>query len=303
MNITVNQLRIFVMVAKEGSVTRASEKLFMTQPAVSIQVKKLEEQLGENLFELHGRKLSLTNYGAIILESAKSIMNEFEEIEDKTLAYKGVLSGKLTISVVSTGKYVMPFYLEKFLADHPGIQLTMDVTNRQNVVEHLRKNDVDFALVSVLPPELELEEVQLIDNELVLVGNTSAAATQEKLTTKGLSKLPLIYREEGSATRVAMEQFLKDNKIIPQKMIQLTSNEAIKQALLAGLGYSIMPVIGIKGELIKGSLKIIDLPGLPLMTKWRLVYLKHKRLSTTAIKYLEYLEKDKKTVAKLFDVR
>lgn len=301
MNITVNQLRIFVKVAQENSVTRAAEKLFMTQPAVSIQLKKLEEQLGENLFELHGRQIMLTVYGEMILESASNIMNEIKEIENKTLAYQGVLSGKISISVVSTGKYIMPYYLEQFLSDHPGIQLTMDVTNREQVVEHLKKNDVDFALVSVLPDEMELEEVQLIDNELVLVGSRNSKVG-DQIDAKSLAELPLIYREEGSATRAAMEQFLKDKKIVPQKMMQLTSNEAVKQALLAGLGYSIMPVIGIKGELMRGSLKVLKMGGLPLMTKWRLVYLKHKRLSTTAVKYLQYLEKEKAKIAKLFEV-
>lgn len=303
MNITINQLRIFVKVAEEGSVTRASEKLFMTQPAVSIQLKKLEEQLGENLFELHARKLMITSYGEMILESATKVMEEIGEIENKTLAYKGILSGKLSISVVSTGKYVMPYYLESFLSEHPGIQLTMDVTNRQSVVDHLKRNDVDFALVSVLPEELDVEEVQLIDNELVLVGSRTSTVHNQKIDAKTLATMPLIYREEGSATRSAMEQFLKEKEIVPQKMIQLTSNEAVKQALLAGLGFSIMPVIGIKGELMRGSLRIIDMKGLPLMTKWRLVYLKHKRLSTTALKYLQHLEDQKKNIAKLFDVR
>ena len=159
MNYTLNQLQIFLKVVQTQSVTKASEELHLTQPAVSIQLKNFQDQFDIPLTEVVGRKIYITDFGREISEAAENILNQVYAINYKTLAYKGQLTGRLKISVVSTGKYVMPFFLASFLTENPGIDLLMDVTNKNKVVESLEKNEVDFALVSILPTTLNIEKL------------------------------------------------------------------------------------------------------------------------------------------------
>ena len=302
MNITFNQLKIFEKVAELKSVTKASEALFLTQPAVSIQLKKLEEQFDIPLFELVGRQIYITPFGENVLQSAQTILRETDQLKYKTLQHKGILSGKLKISIVSTAKYIMPYLISDFMNKYSGIELSMDVTNRSSVIEHLKNNEVDFALISVMPVEVELEEFQLMDNELYLVGKTNPFPQQLELKKAQLENLPFIFREKGSATRMAMTKFLKDQEIEVHKSLQLTSNEAVKQALMAGLGYSVMPKIGISNALTTSKLVVIPYPGLPIKTKWRLVWLKNKKLSLTAQRLLTELKQNKEQIlAKQFN--
>ncbi|MGB5318660.1 LysR substrate-binding domain-containing protein, partial [Eudoraea sp.] len=206
------------------------------------------------------------------------------------------LVGRLKIAVVSTGKYVMPYFLSNFMKLHNGINLTMDVTNKASVIESLEKNEVDFALVSVLPKKLKIETVQLMENRLFLVGKKKAVKKVFKSKKQFFEEIPLIYREVGSATRNAMEAFINKNKIPIYKKIELKSNEAVKQAVLAGLGYSILPLIGIKNELKNGDLEIIMVKGLPLKTFWNLIWLKSKNLSPAASSYLQFLKEEKELI-------
>ena len=169
----------------------------------------------------------------------------------------------------------------------------MDVTNKMQVVRSLEKNEVDFALVSVIPKNLKLKRVELMKNKLFLVGDTLKELPKNISKRKIFEEYPLIYREEGSATRNAMENFMIKNKFSTQKKIELTSNEALKQAVTAGLGYSIMPLIGIKNSLKNKELKIIPVKGLPIETHWNLVWLEAKKLSPTALAFLDFIEKEK----------
>lgn len=175
----------------------------------------------------------------------------------------------------------------------------MDVTNKSKVIRSLLQNEIDFALVSMLPDNIQVEKFDLIDNELYLVGNKDTKPSKEM--EKQIENLPFIFREEGSSTRQVMEKFIAKHKIKIKKKIELTSNEAVKQAIIAGLGYSIMPLIGIRNEIENSILKIIPIKGLPVQTTWRLIWLKEKRLSPIAESYLNYLGKEKKNIiAKLF---
>jgi DNA-binding transcriptional LysR family regulator len=249
MSYTLNQLQIFLKIVKTQSVTKASEELYLTQPAVSIQLKNFQDQFDIPLTEVVGRKIYITDFGREIAEAAENILNQVYAINYKTLAYKGQLTGRLKISVVSTGKYVMPFFLADFMKEHQGIELLMDVTNKNKVVESLENNEVDFALVSILPTTLNIEKLDLLQNKLFLVGNTTTKFKKSANTNDIFKDLPLIFREKGSGTRQTMETFIERNNISVLKKMELTSNEAVKQALLAGLGYSIMPLIGIRNEL------------------------------------------------------
>ncbi|MEO6288229.1 MAG: LysR family transcriptional regulator [Dyadobacter sp.] len=290
MHYTLNQLRIFVAVVKAQSVTKASEELHLSQPAVSIQLKNFEAQFDIPLTEVIGRKIYITDFGYEIAAAAESIIEQVHAINYKTLAYKGQLTGKLKISVVSTGKYVMPFFLSEFLVQHAGIELLMDVTNKNRVLESLESNDVDFALVSILPTTINIEWLDLLPNRLYLIGKAGQKVTGSGDVNELFKDLPLIFREKGSGTRLVMERFIAERNISVLKKMELTSNEAVKQAILAGLGYSIMPLIGIKNELNNHELEIIEVPGLPVKTTWSLIWLKEKKHSHASSSFLEWMK-------------
>lgn len=297
MNYTLHQLQIFLEIVDKKSITKAAEALYLTQPAVSIQLKKFQDQFPLPLTEVIGRKLYITPFGEEIALAAKRILDEVAVIDYKTQQYQGKLAGKLSISVVSTGKYVMPYYLSGFVNAHPGIDFTMDVTNKLKVVHDLEENRVDFALVSVLPDHLDLEALPLLKNSLYLVGGSEREALRQGKVENIFTEEPLLYREPGSATRNAMETFIQNNSFPVSKKIELTSNEALKQAVIAGLGYSIMPLIGIRNAISIGDITIVPFKGLPMHTQWNLVWLKRKKLSEVAKAFVNHLENEKDMVA------
>lgn len=190
----------------------------------------------------------------------------------------------------------MPYFLADFMRQHRGVDLVMDVTNKTWVVESLEQNAVDFALVSVIPEQLQLQRVELMQNKLYLVGSARNQWPTNTPRQKIFEEYPLLYREQGSATRAAMEAFIQKKKLPTYKKMTLTSNEALKQAVIAGLGYSIMPLIGIKNELKNGSLQIIPFSGLPLVSHWNLIWLKAKKLTPVAEAFLEYINQEKDTI-------
>lgn len=296
MNYTLHQLQVFLKVTQFKSVTKAAEELHLTQPAVSIQLKNLQDQFDIPLTEVVGRKLFVTDFGMQIAEAAENILNEVNAINYKTLAHKGQLSGRLKISIVSTGKYIMPFFLTQFLKEHEGVELILDVTNKSKVIESLELNSVDFSLVSVLPEQLKVDAIPLMENRLYLVGNTDRRFNKKPYNYQILNELPLIYREEGSGTRNVMEKFIKSNNLPVRKTMELTSNEAVKQAVIAGLGYSIMPLIGIKDELKNGSLQIIPVKHFPITSDWNLISLKGKNFSPIAKAFKTYIADKKEEI-------
>lgn len=298
MNYTFNQLRIFLKVCQAQSVTKAAEELHLTQPAVSIQLKNLQDQFEIPLTEIVGRKIFITDFGKEIAEAAENILNHVHAINYKTLAHKGKLAGRLKISVVSTGKYVMPFFLTEFLKQHEGVELMLDVTNKLKVLDSLEKNEVDFSLVSVLPEKLQIEKAELMQNKLFVVSNTQQKFKNKFYYKSIFETLPLIYREQGSGTRQTMEKFIQRNSLPVRKTMELTSNEAVKQAVIAGLGCSIMPLIGIKNELHNGELQIIPVKGFPIKSVWNLIWLKGKKHSPVALEYLNYVKKEKENIVR-----
>jgi len=297
MKYTLHQLEIFRKVAEVKSVTKASEQLFLTQPAVSIQLKNFQDQFNRPLFEVVGRKLYITEFGEEISETAFKILEQVAAISYKSALFDGKLAGKLKISIVSTAKYVMPYFLSDFIKLNEMIDLTMDVTNKMAVIRSLENNECDFALVSTIPKKLNIARIELMKNELYFIANKEYIPA-EKSVFQELNKSLFIFREQGSATRLAMERYLTKHKIIVHKKMELTSNEAVKQAVIAGLGISIMPVIGIKNELQKGDLQIIKIKDLPIQTNWNLIWLKSKNLSAVAKAFKQHIEKNKESIIK-----
>jgi DNA-binding transcriptional LysR family regulator len=298
MHYTLHQLEIFRTVAELQSVTKASEQLFLTQPAVSIQLKNFQAQFNLPLFEIVGRKLYITEFGEEISETAFKILEQVENIKFKSAIFEGKIAGKLNISLVSTAKYTMPYFLSDFIKKNEMVSLTMDVTNKMAVLRSLENNECDFAMVSTIPKKLNIERIELMKNKLYFVANRNFNPSKKKVLLKDLNTSLFIFREPGSATRLAMEQYLVKHKIAIEKEMELTSNEAVKQAIIAGLGISIMPIIGIKNELQNGDLQIIEMIGFPLETNWNLIWLKSKNLSLVAKSFKKHLEENKENIIK-----
>jgi DNA-binding transcriptional LysR family regulator len=296
MQYTFHQLKIFTRIAQLGSITKAAEELHLSQPALSIQLRNFQDQFDIPLTEIVGKKLYLTNFGQEILAYAERILDQAGAMDDVVQSYKGQLTGKLKIAVVSTGKYVMPYLLTDFLNAHPAITLELDVTNKEKVIESLEHNSIDFALVSLVPGHLKTESIPIVKNTMHLIGAYQSKKSQEELIINELQQLPWIFREQGSGTRQMMERFLSQRHITVQKMLELTSNEAVKQAIMANLGYSIMPLIGIKNELKNKQLMIVPVKGLPIHTTWRIIWLKGKKHSPVVKALLGYIKDNKKKI-------
>ena len=296
MNYTLNQLQIFWKISQTKSITKAAEELNLTQPAVSIQLRNFQNQFDIPLTEVIGRQLYVTEFGKEIAQVAEQILNQVEEINFKTAAFKGQISGRLKLSVVSTGKYVMPYFLTDFLKLYPGVELTLDVTNKTKVIENIANNDVDFSMVSVLPEHLNIDNLELMQNKLFLLTGKSTNFSEKEYDISILNDIPIIYREPGSGTRFTMERYFENHGILLNKKMELTSNEAVKQAIIAGLGSSVMPLIGIKSELMSGDLKIIPIKGFPIISNWQLIWQKNKGFSPVAKAFLAYLQQEKENI-------
>ncbi len=275
--------------------TRAAEAMQLTQPAVSLLMKQLQEEVGAPLVDLVQKRIYLTSFGLDFQETARRILDEARGFEERTAEKKGLLSGTLRISAVSTGKYIAPYLLAEFLRLHPHLDLALDVTNRAKVLEDLAANRADLALISVLPEKAALESLPLMENELVCVAQRplSAPLPADSLYPLGvLEDVPVLFREEGSATRTAMERMLSAHQIEPKKRLVLSTNEAVKQAVMAGLGVSIVPLIGMRSALREEKAVVVPIRGLPLRSTWHIVWPSGKVLSPAAQAFVQALRTD-----------
>lgn len=300
MNYTLHQLNVFIAIVDHESITKAANFLNLSQPAVSIQFKNFQDQFTLPLTEVIGKKVYITDFGHEIAKAARNILFEVEEINYKIQQFNGLLSGKIKISIVNTGKYVMPYFISNFFIKNQGLDLYLDTNNKKLVVESLKENQTDFALLTILPPNLDVEVIELLPNYSFLVCNNEVWNQFDQNLIKILDEYPFLLREEGSATRFISENFLQKHKIKPFKRIEFTSNEALKQAILAGMGVSILPLVGMKDQISDGSLKIIPVDGLPRITTWKLVWLKRKSLSPAARAFVTYLSEEKLNIQKKY---
>ena len=215
MNYTLHQLKVFLKIVEFQSITRASDALHLTQPAVSIQLKRLQDQFEIPLTEVIGRQLYVTDFGQKIAQVSKNILKEADAIKTTIDQYNGLLTGKINVSVVSTGKYIIPYFLQGFMETYPGVEMTVDVSNRDKVIESLSNNESDFALVSLLPETIPIKRIDLMANRLFMVGSSKLSV--KNVTPESLKNETLIFREKGSATRKAMEAFLDEHNIKSNK--------------------------------------------------------------------------------------
>jgi DNA-binding transcriptional LysR family regulator len=296
MNYTLHQLEIFKKLTELKSVTKVSEALYLSQPAISIQLKKFQDQFSQPLFEVVGRQVFITDFGDDIGIAASRILEEVQQINYKSSQFEGKIAGKLKIAIVSTAKYTMPYFLTGFIKENDAVELTMDVTNKSNVLKSIENNEVDFAMVSTIPANMNIERIELMKNKLFLVAPSSFKKPNKNLSKKEIEKLSFIYRENGSATRIAMQNYIAEQRIHVSKKMELTSNEAVKQAVIAGLGVSIMPLIGIKNSLQSFDLQIIPAKGLPIESNWNLIWLKSKKLNNVSQAFVDYINLNKNDI-------
>jgi DNA-binding transcriptional LysR family regulator len=291
MNITFRQLRVFVEVAQQGSMVRAAASLHLTPPAVSMQVKEIETQIGLPLFDREGRKVTLSTAGEYFLVHARRLLASLKEAEDAVARLKRVDVGLLTIGMVSTAKYFVPQLLARFHEGHPGVELRLRVAgNREQLVDLLRTREVDLSIMGRPPKGLATRAEAFAGHPLVFVcpaGHPLLAAGP--LPVGALADYPFIVREAGSGTRAAMEQFFAEHHFEPRITMDMSSNETIKQAVIAGMGISFLSLHTVGLEVRNGLIGLLDVDGTPVMRNWQVVRLQSKLLSPAAEAFRTYI--------------
>jgi LysR family transcriptional regulator, low CO2-responsive transcriptional regulator len=290
MHVTLRQLDVFEAVARLLSYTRAAEELHLSQPAVSMQIRQLEDAVGLALFEKLGKRIQLTEAGQELFRYSQAINQQLREAEEVMQSLKGLSRGRLKVAVASTVNYYAPRLLAGFNRRYPGMSLHLDVTNRENLVRLLEANETDLVLMGQPPEDIDLESEPFMDNPLVVI-----APPEHPLV--GVGSIPLgrlvaetfVMRELGSGTRIAMERFFEERGLKLKRGMEMTLNEAIKQAVRAGLGLSVVSMHTIDLELETGRLRVLDVEDFPIVRKWHMVCRKGKRLSPLAEAFRQYV--------------
>ncbi len=283
MNVTFRQLRLLEAVARNSSFTRASEELHLTQPAVSTQIKQLEEEVGMPLFEQMGKKIYLTEAGKEVYAFSRNIAQQFRDIESVLDDMKGVKRGTLALTVTSTGKYFAPYLLAEFLKHHPGAQVHLEVTNREEMVTQLQDNIPDMAIMGTPPDNIDLTAQAFMQNPLVITARPDHPLAQiSRIPLSRLAEETFILRERGSGTRNAVERFFHERGVKLNTSMEMSRNEAIKHAVMAGLGLGIVSLHTLEFELALNRIAILSVEGFPIMKEWYLVHRSGKRMSPIA---------------------
>ncbi|HIJ22145.1 MAG: LysR family transcriptional regulator [Gammaproteobacteria bacterium] len=291
LNITFRQLRVFEAVARHSSFTRAAEELHLTQPAVSMQIKQLEENLGIALFEHLGKKIFLTDAGNEFYHTSRIIGRQLSDSEEYIENLKGMRQGHLNILVASTANYFATNLLATFIERHPEITFSLDVTNRQHLLQSLSSNEPDLVIMGQPPEKLDVVAEAFMENPLVVVvGNHHHLFLNHKpLTPEQIQHERFVVREQGSGTRTAMERFFEERNLHLETPMEFGSNETIKQAVQAGLGLALVSIHTIQLELKAGVLRVLEVDDLPIRRQWHLVYRKGKRLSPVADSFRQFV--------------
>ena len=283
LKLTLRQLEILEAVDRCGSFSRASAELHLSQPAVSMQIKQLESALGLPLFEHQGRRIHLTEAGRETLRAGHAIGRELANLEQTLADLQGLKGGTLTISAASTASVFAARLMALFRALHPDVHLSLNVVNRETLLRHLTGDTVDLALMGQPPEDLGLSARPFMDNPLVVIAATThPLADVSEIPLKRLLEEPLVGREQGSGTRVALENFLAERGLSFEAAMEMNKNEAIKQAVEAGLGLGVVSLHTVQAELASGQLCTLDVQGFPLKRQWYLVQREGKRLSPAA---------------------
>lgn len=289
-HVTLRQLQIFESIVRLGSFTRAAEELYLTQPTVSMQIKKLESSIGLPLFEHINKKVFLTHAGKILDVHTRDVLDSFNNIEMEIADLKGMKTGLLRLAVVTTAKYFAPRALGLFCERYPGVDVSLKVTNRERLIERMANNQDDLYIMGRPPKSKDVIFEPYLANPLVVIApRNHALAGKSNISPQQLVDHPFIMREAGSGTRMATENFFAEHNIKLKIRMELGSNEAIKHAIDAGLGISVLSrhTLALEGE--NGRLTVLDVNGFPLSWQWHVGYSKGKRLSVVVKTFLDFL--------------
>lgn len=290
MHLTFRQLQVFEAVARHLSFRRAADELHLSQPAVSMQIKQLEENVGLPLFDKLGKKVYLTEAGKEMYHYSRSIDYLLKDAESVMEGLKGAKQGKLTISAASTADYFVPRLLGVFNQRFPDVAVSLDVSNREVLLKQLTENDVDLVVMGQPPAGMELEAGSFMDNPLVIIAPPDHPLTQERnIPINRLESETFLVREQGSGTRGATERFFQEHGVKLNTGMEISSNEAIKQSVQAGLGLGLISQDTLEMELELGKIAILDVIDFPIRRKWYVIHRKGKRLSTVAEAFKSFL--------------
>lgn len=287
---TLRQLQVFEVIFRLGSFTRAAEELFLTQPTVSMQIKKLSEAIGLPLFEHVGRRVEPTETGVELYEACRRMFESLSNFEMKVADMKGLKRGRLRLAVITTAKYMAPEMLGDFSKLYPGIELALKVTNRDSIIERMHSNVDDLYIMGQVPEgEIEVQSYPFAPNPLVMLAPREHPLVGKKnISLEEIAEEPFIVREPGSGMRDATFRAFDAKGLRPRVRMELGSNEAIKHAIVGGLGLSVMSLHTILLEGIDGPVAILDVEGFPIMRHWYMVYPKGKELSLVARTFLDF---------------
>ena len=287
---TFRQLEVFEAIARHGSFTRAAEELFLTQPTVSMQIKKLTDAVGLPLFEHVGKQIYLTDAGRELQSTCRDIFDRLNHFEMNVADMKGLKQGKMRLAVVTTAKYFAPRLLGSLCQQYPGIDVSLKVSNRETLLERLKDNRDDLYILGQPPEGLDVVYEPFLDNPLVVLAPvTHSLARQKKITLERLAQEPFIMREPGSGTRIALEKLLHQHQLKIKVRMELGSNEAIKQAIVGGLGISVLSHHSLVLGVPSGQLTILDVEHFPIKRKWYAAYPGGKQPTIVVQTFLEYL--------------
>lgn len=289
-HVTLRQLKVFESVARHLSFSRAAEELHLTQPAVSMQVKQLEEQAGLPLTEMVGKKVFLTGAGEEVARHARRVAQQLREAEEALDAIKGVRGGRLSIGVISTAKYFAPRLLAEFRRRQPGIEINLNVSNRETVVRQLADNEIDLAIMGQPPQDFPTVSEAFADHPLVFIASPDhSLAGRKQIAPKLLNDETFLIREPGSGTRATMERFFADAGIAPRHLMEMVGNETIKQAVMAGLGLAFISSHTVSLECEVGRLIKLPVAGTPVVRRWYVVHRAEKELLPVAATFRAFL--------------
>lgn len=283
MNVTFRQLRLFLALADTGSVSHAARECHVTQPTASMQLKEVTDAVGVPLYEVISKRVHLTDAGRDLARTARAMVDEWAGFSQRIDATKGLTRGKLRVAVVSTAEYFVPRLLGTFCARYPEIDISLDVLNRDGVVQRLRDNQDDLYIMSTPPADIDLEDHVFMPNPLVVIAaNSHPLAQRCNLALEDLSKLRFILRERGSGTRMTVDAYFKRLRFKPNLRLELGSNEAIKEAVAGDLGISVISSHALHGQAAEHGVSVLDVQGFPIESNWHVVRLKGKQLSPIA---------------------
>jgi len=297
MHVTFRQLKVFEAVARHLSFTRAAEELHLTQPAVSMQITQLEENIGLPVFEKLGKKVFLTEAGQELYRTSRAISEQLTEAESYFEQLKGLTCGRLRIAVASTANYFCSRLLATFSARVENLTVSLDVTNREGLLKQFEHNEVDLVIMGQPPKGLDLVAEAFLDNPLVIIAApTHRLCGQKAIPLADLQQETFVVRERESGTRIAMERYFAEHQIKLKTGMEMRSNEAVQQAVQAGLGLGIVSVHTLALELETGRLAILDVDSFPIMRQWYIVYRKGKRLSPVAMAFHNFILAEAETL-------